>query len=671
MAMWLRLALGLVLLAAPARAFVADEYGYRGIASTDPDGPVVGAFTSIAGTGTRVTFFQAPEFTIANSDDGTAVDLPLTALNGGAGFPFYGTYRAVAHMTTNGFLAFTRGATVGSLSNQCPLPGVNEPSDGIAVLWDDLTIANPPDATRGGYVQSFGTCPFAQGGAGACVVFEWYRIRHFSSPPEQAFTLQAVLYDDGDILLLFHDDNPEQGSASTTGLDGPGGFLGLTQACNTAASIATNFAVLFTAPADGRFGVLEVEPNDDQATASSFVADRCAVGLLPSPDAADLWRVTGGNVGDRVYAYADANGNAIDANPALALVIGAGETVIASDDDSGPAQSPVVAGVPLPIAGDAFVRIAPSLPGSSVGLYQLLTYIARPGDVASEIEPNDNILDARPLIAPVIEGNLEEGEIDHVAIDAVVGDVLTVLVDSDPDEDDENTRLDVSILGPDLGGVGYSDNATNRPAVAAGRGVVTMSGTQIVRLRRNASQGDSSYRMVVFRNCAVACADADADGACDAQDNCAGGANDQADGDGDGLGDACDGCPSDAAKTAAGLCGCGIADTDANGNGVVDCQANGELRARLEGLRAAVDALTKTKKKKPNPTADAVRARLDDVVAYLRSAPAGLTLASGDPNGMADELSVVVGKALKGAKFGKKKKKAAASVQAAYDAVGP
>jgi MYXO-CTERM domain-containing protein len=41
--------------------------------------------------------------------------------------------------------------------------------------------------------------------------------------------------------------------------------------------------------------------------------------------------------------------------------------------------------------------------------------------------------------------------------------------------------------------------------------------------------------------------------------------------DGDAAPDCTDGCPSDAMKTEAGLCGCGIADTDADSNGVADC----------------------------------------------------------------------------------------------------
>ncbi|MCK6448551.1 MAG: hypothetical protein L6Q99_19340, partial [Planctomycetes bacterium] len=43
------------------------------------------------------------------------------------------------------------------------------------------------------------------------------------------------------------------------------------------------------------------------------------------------------------------------------------------------------------------------------------------------------------------------------------------------------------------------------------------------------------------------------------------------DGDGDGTPDCNDGCPSDPAKLDPGVCGCGVADTDSDGDGTADC----------------------------------------------------------------------------------------------------
>jgi len=46
---------------------------------------------------------------------------------------------------------------------------------------------------------------------------------------------------------------------------------------------------------------------------------------------------------------------------------------------------------------------------------------------------------------------------------------------------------------------------------------------------------------------------------------------DQVNTDGDGAGDACDLCPTDANKTEAGTCGCGVADTDSDSDGTLVC----------------------------------------------------------------------------------------------------
>ena len=66
--------------------------------------------------------------------------------------------------------------------------------------------------------------------------------------------------------------------------------------------------------------------------------------------------------------------------------------------------------------------------------------------------------------------------------------------------------------------------------------------------------------------------DTDFDGIFDDVDNCPVDPNEgQADTDEDGTGDACDECPNDPFKIEPGLCGCGIPDTDADGDGTPDC----------------------------------------------------------------------------------------------------
>jgi hypothetical protein len=66
--------------------------------------------------------------------------------------------------------------------------------------------------------------------------------------------------------------------------------------------------------------------------------------------------------------------------------------------------------------------------------------------------------------------------------------------------------------------------------------------------------------------------DSDGDETLDCDDNCPDISNPgQADGDQDGAGDACDSCPADPGKTDPGICGCGVADTDFDGDNTPDC----------------------------------------------------------------------------------------------------
>ncbi|MBU0968818.1 MAG: PKD domain-containing protein [Proteobacteria bacterium] len=63
------------------------------------------------------------------------------------------------------------------------------------------------------------------------------------------------------------------------------------------------------------------------------------------------------------------------------------------------------------------------------------------------------------------------------------------------------------------------------------------------------------------------------------------------DSDGDGTPDMSDGCPADPAKTTAGVCGCGVADTDTDADGIADCNdtCNNLIDTDGDGVADCVD----------------------------------------------------------------------------------
>ncbi len=126
-------------------------------------------------------------------------------------------------------------------------------------------------------------------------------------------------------------------------------------------------------------------------------------------------------------------------------------------------------------------------------------------------------------------------------------------------------------------------------------------------------------------------------------------------------------CPTDPAKTLPGICGCGVADTDAAlPNGVADCLVNGELKARIARAVAIVSALT------GDPSETALETELTDIAgglgAYVKQFKAQIVLA--DPKAKLDKLAKRTKKPVKKvtkAKVGKKLDKAKTKATAALD----
>lgn len=81
-----------------------------------------------------------------------------------------------------------------------------------------------------------------------------------------------------------------------------------------------------------------------------------------------------------------------------------------------------------------------------------------------------------------------------------------------------------------------------------------------------------------------------------------------------------DDCPADPFKDDPGICGCGIADVDANGTGIIDCLSSVELKSILERM------LTNIKKVKLLPE-DASKAKRQAMKARIAGIKADLTAA--------------------------------------------
>jgi hypothetical protein len=201
-----------------------DTFGYECRDETESGGPTFG-FVDISGTGTAVGL-----------GDDTAALVPL-----GLTFNFYGNDFTQVYFSSNGFLTFTNSGTT-DFTNDCPVPNALVPNDAIYVLWDDLTMV-----TGSGYRQTFGSCPNTSGGSGPCTVFMWDNADFFGGGTD-SFDIEAILYDNGNILMQYVPGALNIGLGATVGLEAPGAVDGLTHVCNVSGSIVTGRAILCNYP---------------------------------------------------------------------------------------------------------------------------------------------------------------------------------------------------------------------------------------------------------------------------------------------------------------------------------------------------------------------------------------------------------------------------------------
>jgi hypothetical protein len=218
-------------LSLPAIADAGVAGGYSFLDCNDAGGPASG-FQNIAATGIGLGL----------DDDGEAnATLPFA-------FPFYDATTSSIRIGNNGALLVgvdSGDVPAGNGALPLTLGGVGT---AIMPFWDDL------DSETGNvFVQSFDTCPNADGGTStACSIIQWHDRPHYSNSPGRV-TFQAILYANGNILFHYLDvdfGNPvwDQGSSATIGVQGDANALGgkYTQyAVNQAGAVSNGCPILF------------------------------------------------------------------------------------------------------------------------------------------------------------------------------------------------------------------------------------------------------------------------------------------------------------------------------------------------------------------------------------------------------------------------------------------
>lgn len=200
-----------------------DLFGYNWIDSNEPNGPQY-VWEDISSTGTAVTNWIATG-TFDPKDEGYAGPLPI-----GFNFKFYGNVKTNVYVSTNGLIMF--GTVSSNIFTNAQIPGSALPNEFIAPFWDDLD----------GRTQ--GTVHYQTIGNKFIIQFtNWQRYSGTG-----ALTFQAVLYQNGKILVYYNNMNATLNSA-TVGIENDAGNDGLQVAYN-ANYVQNNMALQFSAEPD-------------------------------------------------------------------------------------------------------------------------------------------------------------------------------------------------------------------------------------------------------------------------------------------------------------------------------------------------------------------------------------------------------------------------------------
>ncbi len=207
-----------------------DEFGYSFMDSDEEDGPVY-SWIDLTIDENATMLIMTGTFDDSDSDP---VDLPWD-------FPFYGETKTQFVMGSNGMIGLDGAGSYTSLSNQ-NLPSVSTPNDLIALFWDDL---RPYDFEVSQIW--YGSSSLNEEDVFVISYIDYQEYGFGGLVPDDAFSGQVVLYEDGRILLQYDYFGETIDLASATiGIENADGTTALMYGYNNALDMpADGSAVLF------------------------------------------------------------------------------------------------------------------------------------------------------------------------------------------------------------------------------------------------------------------------------------------------------------------------------------------------------------------------------------------------------------------------------------------
>jgi hypothetical protein len=215
----------------------------------------------------------------------------------------------------------------------------------------------------------------------------------------------------------------------------------------------------------------------------------------------DVWAMTG-NMGQLVFAVADATGASPSMDTLLTVLADVTSTVIISDDNSGFGFASAVAGMALSMSGRVYFVVDEVGANSTISRYGLHAAIIPETNVAAEVEGNNLYTQANSIIRAYMTGTVPGGDpVDYFKFPATAGDWIAVIVDEDPDKDGARFDSTLKLVSTDgVSALGLGDDNSAFPANATAPITAPATGMYYEHRRWISQQHRKDYRLVVLVN---------------------------------------------------------------------------------------------------------------------------------------------------------------------------